>query len=117
MEAEKTLQFLAQLRPSNTTAQSLYSPESNKNRNPGQQVILRKIYIANTSNKSVDFSVFFDNSGSTYDESTALFFELRLPKHTTELIELDIPMRSSDGNLGVQIGTADDITFTLYGEK
>jgi hypothetical protein len=111
MEANKTLQFLAQLRPSTTAAELLFSP------NTGEQVIAVQLIVANLTSVNRKYSIYFDNDGTTANETTALAFEVGILKNTTEIIELSIPLRDSAGSIYVQTDTADGINFTLNGLK
>ncbi len=114
--AESVLTFLAQLRPADLNAASLFSPESSRDGKDGQQVVLRKLYVANTSNANVKYTLFFDNESATYDESTAICWEVQLSSGEAEVFILDVAMRNSDGNFAVRTDKADAITFTLFGE-
>ena len=102
---------LAQLRPSGTGAVLLFQGKT------GVQYRNLRLVVANVSNGNVDYSVFHDKDGTTYDETTALLWEIRLPRRTSDILELDIPINDSSGAIGVQIDSADDINFTLYGEE
>lgn len=104
------LTYLAQNRPSGTSAVSLYSPGQ------PQQPILKRIWITNVSASSAKYSLFFDNNGVTYDETTSIAFEVALLAGQTEYLDLEIPMSVSTGNLAVQTSIADALNFTLFGE-
>ena len=110
------LQLLGQLRPSTATPESLYSPKAAANRQPGQQAVLKRIYIANVSNQDRLYSIFFDNDGTTYDETTALAWNVKLLKNTAEVFDLDVSMADSSGNLAVKTDSANNLNFTLFGE-
>ena len=105
------LQYLNQLRPATTDPELIYSPE------PGEQVVLVRLIVANVSNKNRDFSVYFDHDGTTADETTAIAFEAGILKNTTEIIDLQLPARNSAGGLYVQTDKANDLNFTLTGLK
>lgn len=103
---------LGQLRPSTTTATSIYSPAS------GVTAIIKNIVICNTSNGSVKFSIYKDNDGSTYSENTALHFEQAISAKTTIVpLEGFFPMNDSNGNWAVQTDTNNALTFTLHGAE
>jgi len=108
---EFVLTLLNRLRPSGTSAVSMFSPLK------GEQVILRKLYISNVGGNKAKYSVFITDDSSTYDETTAIFFEIEIEKETTVVILLDIPLRDSDGDIGVQTDTGDELNFTLTGDK
>lgn len=113
---QRTAQFaqprqLGQSRPANTTAASLYSPAD------GVQTTVRTIVVCNTSSAAADYRIFHDDDGTTYDETTALFWDITLPANTTESIELNIEMADPDGNLAIRTDTANALTFTAYGDE
>jgi len=101
---------IAQSRPSNTTAVSAVSPTD------GQIIQVTSVFLANTTSANATFRIFHDEDGTTYDESTALFYDVTLDANTSLHIDLaDIWLRNSSGNLAVRVGTASAITFTFYG--
>ena len=102
---------LGQLRPANTTAASIYSPGS------GVTAIIRNITVTNVTNVATQFSLFHDDDGTTYDETTALFFEVDIPKKTTVQITAFTAMNDASGNLAVKTETADSLNFTVYGAE
>jgi len=100
---------LAQERVSGTTAVSIFSPSKR------DRYTITSILIANTTASSVDFSLFHDEDGSTYDETTALFYDIPLSGNCTFLYETDIYMNDPAGNLGARTATSLALTFTVYG--
>ncbi len=101
--------IVAQSRPSDTTTVSVYSPDT------GDVMEIIAINVANTSAAAVNYRVFHDEDGTTYDESTALYFDVSLAANTTDTLEPKIWMRNSSGNLAVRTSSANDLTFTIYG--
>ena len=102
---------LGQLRPVNTTAASLYSPAANLTG------IAKNLIVCNLTNTQTTFRVFVDDDGTTFDESTALFFDVPLLGNTTVLIDMYAAMNNSSGNFAVQTGTANALNFTLFGAE
>ena len=100
---------LGQLRPANTTAASVYSPGSNITAR------IESIFVCNTTASAAAFRIFVDKDGTTYDETTALFFDSAIAANTTVLIEGLIYIINSAGNLGVRTDTNSALTFTAYG--
>lgn len=98
---------LAQSRPSGTSATQVYQPT--------KKATIKNIYICNTTASAVDASIYLDYNGTTYDQSTALFYSVEIAANATVVIdEQSIPI-TSQGNLAVQTSTADGLTFTFYG--
>lgn len=101
---------LAQSRPSDTNAVSVYSPDR------GEVVNIKEIIVCNTTGSAATYRIFHDEDGTTYDQSTALFYDVSLDGNTSTILELDEWMRDSSGNLAVAVGTGSAITFTVSGE-
>lgn len=102
---------LGQLRPANTTAASLYSPGANVTG------IAKNLIVCNLTAIEATFRVFVDDDGTTFDETTALFFDVPLLGNTTVLIDMYAAMNNPAGNLAVQTGTASALNFTLFGAE
>ncbi len=100
---------LGQLRPANTTAASLFTPST------GQQGIVTTLVIVNVDSSSHDFRIFVDQDGTTYDQTTALYYDEALAATTTLLLsELSIPV-ANGGNIAVRSDTGSMFNFTAYG--
>lgn len=76
-----------------------------------------RVLVCNTTANSHDFRIFLDNDGTTYDETTALFFDEALAANTTREIEGDWWMGNSSGNLAVRTDTNSAFTFTVFGAE
>lgn len=100
---------LGQLRPLNTTAASLYSPGSNVT------AIIKSVVVANTSGSSASGRIFLDDDGTTYDESTALYWDVGIDAGSTLQIDTFWAMNDSSGNLAVRSSAASGLTFTAFG--
>ncbi len=105
------LKQLGQLRPANTTAASIYSPGAST------ETIVKSIIVSNVGGNDAMFRIFHDDDGTTYDEDTALFWDIQLFKETTQIIEINLMMDDSTGNLAVETDMADGINFTCYGSE
>ena len=103
--------MIAQSRPANTTAVSIYSPKAS------MQTEIKEIIVCNTSAASQDFRIFLDADGTTYDESTALFWDVSLKADGTMQIEAGWWMDNSSGNLAVRTDSANAFTFTVFGAE
>lgn len=102
---------LGQLRPANTTAASLYSPGT------GVTAIIKTIVICNQTSSSAKFRIFLDDDGTTYDESTALFFDIDIGPNSTDHVDTYYAMNNPSGNLAVRTDTNSAITFTCFGAE
>lgn len=101
---------LFQSRPSGTTAVSAFTAS--------MPTELTAIYVCNTTGSAVDFSIYHDD-GSTFDQTTALFYATALAANETRLITVSadnagLLMREGD-QIGVQSSAADALNFTAYG--
>jgi len=102
---------LGQLRPANTTAASLYSPSA------GVTAIIKSVYITNTTPGSVTFRIFADDDGTTYDETTALFWDATIAGNTTIELDTFLAFNNAAGNLAVRTSSANALTFTAFGAE
>lgn len=105
------LQFLDQIRPAGTSPVNLFSPQKS------QQVVLKTIWIANNSNANREYSLYFANDGAAASIANAIAYQVQIDGKTSVRIDLEIPMRNSNGIFYIQTSNADDITFTLFGER
>lgn len=106
--------LLAQTRPSGTSAAAGFTAPS------GQSVEITLIVVCNTTGSSADVSLYHDNAGgSTFDQTTALYYAAPVAANTTLTIssqDLGTGIVLSPGaQLGVQTGTASALTFSVYG--
>lgn len=101
--------ILGQLRPANTTAASLYSPGSNITAE------ITTIVVCNQGGNNASFRVFHDDDGTTYDETTALFWDVDILANETVMVQGPLYINNSSGNLGVRTSAGNELTFTAYG--
>ena len=102
---------LGQARPAGTTAVSIYSPGA------GVTAIIRNVTVTNTTGLAANFSLYHDDDGTTYDQTTALYYTVRIEKNQTISLTAFMAMNNSSGNLAVQTDTANALTFTVYGAE
>lgn len=103
--------LLAQSRPSGTGAASIFTLSATQ---AGAQV--HQIIVCNTTGSSANYSIFF-SLGTTYDQTTALFYATVLAANTTNIINIELSLfRGAGANLAVQSGTGSAITYSVFGE-
>lgn len=101
-----TYEQISQVRENSTSFVSIYSP------NPNETVQLY-IKISNTSDDDVQLWLCHDHDGTTYDESTSLFWGTYIPPGET--LEIDhIFCNDSTGNIAYKSGAANALTATVY---
>ena len=100
---------LGQHRINSTTATSLYSPGASTT------AIIKSVVVCNQSGSPATFRLFLDDNGTTYDETTALYWDATIPSDTTVQIDTYWPMNDSAGNLATRTSVANAITFTAFG--
>lgn len=104
--------LLAQVRPANTTAATAYTAGANT------RVEVKKIVIANTTSGAVTYRLFHDDDGTTYDQTTALAYDVSLPANSSHVWSAQeddgIGLRAG-GSVGVLTGTNNALTFSIYG--
>lgn len=99
---------LGQLRPANTTAASIYTVGAST------IGVSKQIIITNVSNNTAKYRVFLDNSGSTYDETTSIAWDVSLPKGSYDVIDVWQPLAAT-GTVGVRTSIASALNFTVSG--
>ena len=102
-------QQLAQHRENSTSAVSIYSPSA------GQTVIIKTVTLCNTTSSAATFRIFMDDDGTTYDQTTAKYYDASLAANSTLDLSVFWAMNNSNGNLAFQNGTANAITITVDG--
>lgn len=97
---------VSQIRVANTSPVSIYQS------GPAETVqVFCK--FANVSAAPAFLRVFHDQNGSTYDQSTALVYDLKLLPG--EFLELDhVFINNASGNLAYRSSVASAITATIY---
>jgi hypothetical protein len=65
----------------------------------------------------VKFRIFADDDGTTYDESTALFWDVTIEGNTTVELDTFMALDGSAGNLAVRTSVANALTFTAFGAE
>jgi hypothetical protein len=102
---------LFQNRPSGTTNTTAFTAT--------QLTEFTRILVCNTTGSAVTFRLFHDDSGSTMDQSTALFYDVSIAANTTEDIISQVKDAglsvAKDGTIGIRSSTADALNFTGYG--
>ena len=102
--------LLAQTRPSNTTAATAYTAVVHTE--------ITRIVVCNTTGSAATYRLFHHNSGSTYDQTTALRYDVSIAANAFAEVVSEPGSGiaiSKTGTLGVQTGTGSALTFTVYG--
>jgi len=102
-------QMLGQARENSANAVSVYSPSS------GEVAIITNIMLCNTSAATATYRVFHSNGGTTYDESTALAWDVVLGVGEFHSISSFIAMSNPAGNIAYRSSVANAVTCTVYG--
>lgn len=105
----QTKKMLAQITPAaKNVAENIYSPGTN------EEVSIDTIIIANYNNKDIDFIVYVDDDGTTYDDSTTVVAD-KVKKEESGLgSERVIYMNDSNGSIGFESSDT-DVTITIWG--
>lgn len=107
-----SIQFyqIDQVRENSTSPVSLFSLSVDMRQ---AQIYLK---IANTSNAGALARVFHDASGSTFDETTALVWDLKiLPGEFLEVDHIFMSILNPSGTIGYRTSVANALTATVYG--
>jgi hypothetical protein len=106
-----TWKQMGQLRPANTTAASLFSPTR------GYEYRIDVIYVCETAGATPTYRIFFDDNGTTYDQTTAIAYDLALTANQSKRVEGPFYMNDESGNLAVRTSAGSQITFTAFGDQ
>lgn len=105
------LKQLGQQRPPTAdTPVSIYSPATNI------EATGLVLTICNQSAAASTYRIFQDDNGTTYDQTTALYWDVAIAADTTVRVNVG-PMNDSSGNLAVSAGDNNALTFTLHGSE
>ena len=102
---------LAQVRPAGTTAVNLFTAL--------MQTEITNIVLANVTSGAIVVSLFHDDDGSTFDQTTALYYQVTIAANSTLEIEANCIgagfHMQKEGQLGIQVDTANALNATVYG--
>jgi len=101
----------AQARENSTDAVGVYSPGS------GVTAVIKSIVLCNQTANDETVRLFLDDDGTTYDQDTALFYDIPIEANTTIEIDSYWPMNDSTGNFAYRSSTANAITITVFGAE
>lgn len=100
---------LGQARENSTSAVSVYSPAAST------VGVIKQITVCNQSSSNADFSIYKDNSGTTFDESTTLYGPVQLAKGQSWERETYLVLDNSAANFAYKSSVANAITITIDG--
>ena len=95
--------------PTGGTAVSAYSPGASTT------AIIKSITVCNQSGVADTYRIFLDDDGTTYDATTALFFDVAIAADETHILSVYWPMDDATGNLAVSAASNNAVTFTIFG--
>lgn len=109
MQASGSL--LSQLRPANINAASAFTASV-----PTE---VTAIYVANTTGAAVSCRIFHDDDGSTFNQDTALYYDVSVPANET-LVLLSAVINGGisvqpGGQIGVRSASGNALNFSIYG--
>jgi hypothetical protein len=88
---------------------SYYSPAANI------ETSIDSIIITNTTNVDRWFILWVDDNGTTYNDTTVLYFEVEVPRNTSMELDKKIYMNDSTGNLAMEAEINSALTATIFG--
>lgn len=110
----KSSRQLGQVAPTDTNVTTLYAPPD------GIKGEVNLLIVANVTGSAATYSIFNDADGTGSASSNALYKTVSLAANTSLIVNLDpgIIVNGSDSStIIVQSGTADALTFTIYGRE
>lgn len=107
---QNTPKQLAQSRPGDTSAVSLYSPANEV------VAVITHFYVADTGGSGGTFRLFHDEDGTTYDNTTALFYDYAVSSDSVfDSGEIELYVANPNGNLAWSVGSGNTLIITVYG--
>lgn len=101
--------ILSQLHPSDITATTAFTVSD------GYTNIITTIHVCNTSLNDLMFSIYLDDDGTTYDKTTALYYDVPISAKETVQIQTHVGMNTVGGSIGVKGSAGASLTFTING--
>ena len=102
--------LLAQVRPS-ASASTAYTSTL--------RTEVTRIVVCNTTSNNATFSLYHDDDGTTYNQTTALYYDQTISGATSVSIASQAMgggfMMARGASLGVKSGTDAALTFSIYG--
>ena len=104
------LSMLAQLRPAtaNTAALAYTVPAAT-------QAVVSSVVVANTTGADTTFRLFV-TTGTTYDASTALFYDVLITGFSTAVLTFGLALAAAT-KVAVAAGTASALTISIFGQE
>lgn len=106
-------ELLAQLRPSNTSAQMLYTAQGLRTE------ITLIIATVRDGGSSTEIFLYHDDNGTTYNDDTVIASDTKIEDDTDVIFQARHPgsgiMIKPGGSLGVKVNSANDVNFSVYG--
>jgi len=93
------------------------NPISIAQANSGEILIVHAVQICNTGSGVILIRLFHDKDGTTYDETTALVWDERVLPGRDYSKLISWAGKDPSGNFAVRTDTANDATFTYYGNR
>lgn len=103
--------LLFQSRPAGTTAATAYSLPASTT------TIIKTIVVVNTSGAAATFRLFMHNTGSTYDETTAIAWDVSLSAGAVQQFDGFYVLNGTGATFGVRTNTANALTFSGFGPE
>ena len=103
--------LLGQARENSTNAVSVYALPADTT------AIIKTIVLCNTTGVAATVRVFVDNDGTTYDQSTALLYDVSIAANETLTLDSFMAMSTASGHLAYRTGTANAITISVFGAE
>lgn len=107
-------ELLAQLRPSTTVAQALYSVND-----VAIEATLLLACVRPSASGTIQVIVYHDDDGTTYDDDSVIIVENKTISTTSLLFQAQHPgsglFVKPGGSIGIKVDTANEVNFLLYG--
>lgn len=103
--------LLGQARENSTSAVTVYTLPARTT------AVVKNMTVCNQTGSVATVRIFLDDDGTTYDQSTALFYDLELQANETLSFTSFMGMSTAGGSIGYSNGTANAVTITIFGAE
>jgi len=92
-------------------AESIYSPAA------GVTAVVKSVVVSNVQGSAANLFLYLDDDGTTYDQSTAMMYDLVIASSTTVEVHTFWPMNNSSGNVAARSNASSYLTVTIFGAE
>lgn len=82
-----------------------------------KEMVIREIVVTNHENTASTYSIWLDDNGTTYDDTTVMTEDTPIPPNKMVPLRVNWGMSTKGGNLAVKAGANSKVTVTIFGDE